>query len=87
MAPPFTNIPPEIRFQIYEYLLLDQNVVTLGETYPYLLLPEYTTSLFTVNKSISEESLQYFYSQAHLSQLNQMLADFSTDFRAIFQRV
>jgi hypothetical protein len=73
MALSFTSIPLEIRLKIYELLLLDRNVVTWTERFGRLpgdenffterLYPLYTTSLFTVSKVISEESLRYFYTQ------------------------
>jgi len=72
MAASFQTLPPEIRFKIYELILLDSNVITwtrehfkmgkltiLGER----LRPAFETGLFTVNESISTESLQYFYTQ------------------------
>jgi hypothetical protein len=61
MAPSFNSIPPEIRHRIYEYLLFDLNLVTVHEREEdwLELRPVYATSLFTVNKIISGESLQY----------------------------
>lgn len=54
----FENIPPEIRLEIYKYLLSDQNVVVLKQE--RVLRPQYQTSLFFVNKEISSKSLAYF---------------------------
>ncbi|MCJ1438718.1 hypothetical protein MMC27_008108 [Xylographa pallens] len=57
----FESIPTEIRFNIYQYLLSDRNVIVvkLNGT----LRPKYQTALFTVNKKISTESLVYFCSE------------------------
>ena len=55
------GIPPEIRFNIYQYLLSDRNVIVIKPN--GVLRPRYQTSLFTVNKKISTESLAYFCSE------------------------
>ncbi|MCJ1396308.1 hypothetical protein MMC18_009197 [Xylographa bjoerkii] len=54
----FEGIPPEIRLNIYSYLLSDQNVVVLKTK--RVLRPQYQTALSTINKKISTESLAYF---------------------------
>ena len=60
--PNLTTIPLELRQEIYSYLLIDSNVAGLdaeGE----MMKPKYSTSLFRVNKQISEESSGYFYAK------------------------
>ena len=67
----FINLPLEIRREIYQYLLLGSEV---SERFEHdrnavrsqgivLQIPQISTGLFTVNKQISCEALQYFYQQ------------------------
>ena len=62
----FGTLPRELRQEIYSYLLVDHNVVKLeaSKTNENLrLTPYFSTSLFLVNKQISEEAIWYFYRQ------------------------
>jgi hypothetical protein len=56
-----TDMPLEIRRNIYANLLLDQNVSRFDAK--GYVSPHFETSLFTVNKEISAESLQFFYTE------------------------
>ena len=57
----FEGIPPEIRLNIYSYILSDRNVIVLKPK--RVLRPQYQTALFTLNRRISTESLAYFWSE------------------------
>ena len=61
----FTTIARELRQEIYSYLLLPRNTYQEKKVAggSILLFPEISTSLFTLNKQISNESLSYFYGQ------------------------
>ena len=71
MSASFTTVPPEIRREVYSYLLRDTNSyvesdITNCQSFSgrcTLIAPDYCTSLFTVNKQISNEALEYFYVQ------------------------
>ena len=64
------NLPLELRWVIYSHLLLDSNssdtrtsIAATQEEEREYVRPKFCTSLFTVNKQISKESLQYFYGE------------------------
>ena len=61
----FTTVAREIREEIYSYLLLPRNAYQKKEVGggATLLLLKILTSLFTLNKQISNEMLSYFYGQ------------------------
>ena len=59
--PSFTTLPFEIRREIYSYLLLGDTIPSASRS--RILRPNYATTLFCVNRQISTESLDYFYTQ------------------------
>ena len=67
----FIKLPVELRREIYRYLLSSSNVsekfgnarCAVRSQGCVLQIPQISTSLFTVNKQISSEALQYFYQQ------------------------
>ena len=62
--PSFETLPVEIRWQIYSYLLLGDDVVQLERNSRLLsLLPNFQTAIFRLNKRISAEALLYFHEQ------------------------
>jgi len=68
MPPSFDSIPIDIRHEIYSYILLDQNVAYVKSDTGSACDPlkwglKFETALFRVSKSISRESLEYFYSR------------------------
>jgi len=68
MPPTFDSIPIDIRHEIYSYILLDQNVAYVksdtGSAWDLLKWGlKFEIVLFRVSKSISRESLEYFYSR------------------------
>ena len=84
----FTELPFELRRTIYSHLLEDDNPcypLAVKPTISYLFddrlrsrpRPVFCTSLFTVNKQVSAETLEYFYSQ----NLFVSVEDFMTDCR------
>ena len=76
--PTLLTLPPELRQEIYSYLLLVHNVIpeTVAwrpglryvegwntSRFPTMCPPEIATALFRVNREISAEALSYFYSR------------------------
>ena len=64
----FQSLPVELRYEIYSYLLIDHNVADLVEkvtTRAVLeaLVPSFSVGLFRVNKAVSEEAINYFYTE------------------------
>ena len=65
------TLPPELRREIHSYLLIDHNVVDkfdrklegYKDTLFNSLVPHYSTAMFYVNKQLSEEAVDYFYSE------------------------
>ncbi|KAI4155226.1 MAG: hypothetical protein LQ340_001136 [Diploschistes diacapsis] len=63
---PLLVLPIEIRLDIYSYLLEDTKVTEMDQGIGHQkhhewLRPNYCTALFTVNKQLSKESLEFFY--------------------------
>ena len=75
----FTSLPLELRREIYSYLLLDYNVVTLGSGGHLKCV--FSTGLFLVNRRISCESLTYFYKENSFISI----AISKRDFPALFE--
>ena len=82
----FTTIPIETRLEIYSYLLLSFNAVGQKSVErPYHMenpeavveVPQISTALFTINRQISQETINYFYRE------NAFVA-VRTNFREVF---
>ncbi|MCJ1332167.1 hypothetical protein MMC10_008859 [Thelotrema lepadinum] len=78
------SLPLELRQLIYSYLLLDTNVTYFNGTRSFAsagfqprLLTRFAVSLFTLNRRVSQEALEYFYYQNGFVALQNFFPDFA----------